>query len=99
MDDFPIEPLGDRLIVKQVEANDVSPGGIIIPQAAKEPPKEAIVRAVGPGKRLESGEILPVLVDPGDRVVFASYAGQEITVDDETYILLSHDDILARVRA
>lgn len=93
-----VEPLGDQVLVKQSEAESVSEGGIIIPNKAKEPPKEATVVAVGPGKRLETGEVIPMQVGEGDLVVFASYAGQAIEIDKEEYLLLRAEDILAKVR-
>lgn len=97
-DGFPIEPLGDRLLVKQVEAADKSPGGIIIPEQAKEAPKEGHVVAVGPGRKLEDGVTIPVQINEGEYVIFANYAGEHVKVDEEEYILLKEEDVLARVR-
>jgi chaperonin GroES len=93
-----LEPLGDQVLVKQSDAQDQSPGGIIIPTQAKDPPKEAKVIAVGPGKRLETGDIIPMQVAVGDLIVFAHYAGQAVEVDEEELLLLRHEDILAKVR-
>jgi len=93
-----LEPLGDYILARQVDAKDQSEGGIIIPDQAKQKPKEAEILAVGPGKRLETGELIPMLVEVGDMVVFASYAGQEIELDDEPFLLLRQDEILARIQ-
>lgn len=98
MSAFPIEPLGDRLIVRQSEAADKSAGGIILPKQAQEPPKEGTVVAVGPGRKLEDGTVIPIQIALDDHIVFASYAGEAVQVDEEEYVLLKEDDVLAKVR-
>ena len=90
-----IQPLGDRILVKQNEEKEQVKGGIIIPDAAKEKPQEAVVVAIGPGKRDEKGQRLPVDVNVGDRVLISKYGGTEVKYNDETYMLLRQDDILA----
>jgi chaperonin GroES len=93
-----LEPLGDRILVKQTNAKEKTAGGLIIPGVAQQKPKEATVVAVGPGKRLESGEIIPIQVKPGDQIIFAHYAGQEVEIDNETFLLLGQEEVLARVK-
>jgi len=92
-----IKPLGDRLIVKRLEQNTVSAGGIIIPETAKEKPLEGIVRAAGPGKVGDDGENLTLAVKEGDKVLFGKYAGTEVKVLGEDLLILREDDILAIV--
>ncbi len=89
-----IRPLGDRILVKRIEEEKKSSGGIIIPDTAKEKPQEGRVIAVGSGRRLESGEIQPLDVMPGDRVLFAKYAGSDVTLDGEEHLILREDDVL-----
>lgn len=95
---FPLEPLGDKIVVRQKEAADKSKGGIIIPGPAKEKPKEGTVVAVGPGQYLENGDLLPMNVAVGDYVLFASYAGTEVKVDDEAVLILGQSDVLAKMK-
>lgn len=90
-----IQPLGDRVLVKQNEDKEQVKGGIIIPDTAKEKSLEATVIAVGPGKRDEQGQRLPMDVAVGDRVLISKYGGTEVKYDDQTYMLLRQDDILA----
>ena len=90
-----VTPLGDRVLVKRVEAGDKTKGGIILPDTAKEKPKEGVIIAIGPGKMLESGERAPMSVKEKDRVLFSSYAGSEIKLDGEDYLILGEDEILA----
>ena len=90
-----IKPLGDRLIVKRLEQNTVSAGGIIIPETAKEKPLEGIVRAAGPGKVGDDGEHLTLAVKEGDKVLFGKYAGDEVKLDGVDHIILKESDILA----
>ena len=90
-----IKPLGDKVLVKRVEAEEKTAGGIVLPDTAKEKPKEGKVIALGVGKQLDSGEKVEFQVKVGDRVLFTSYAGSEVTVNGEEYILMSEDDILA----
>ncbi len=91
-----IKPLYDRVVVKPVEeAEEKTPSGIIIPDTAKEKPSEGEVVAVGEGKLLENGEIKPLKVKVGDKVIYSKYAGNDIVVDGEELIILREDDILA----
>ncbi len=90
-----IKPLGDRVLVKRLEAEEKTAGGIMLPDTAKEKPKQGKVIALGDGKRLDSGETAPFQVEEGDTVLFGSFAGTEVTVDGEQYVLMSEDDILA----
>jgi len=92
-----IKPLGDRVLVKRLEAEEKTAGGIVLPDTAKEKPKQGKVIALGDGKQLESGEKAPFQVKKGDTVLFGSFAGTEVTVDAEEYLLMSEDDILAIV--
>ena len=90
-----IKPLGEKVLVKRLEAEATTAGGIVLPEAAKEKPKQGTVIALGDGKQLESGEKAPFQVKVGDTVLFSSYGGTEVTVDGEEYLLMSEDDILA----
>jgi chaperonin GroES len=92
-----IRPLGDRVLVEAVEEQEVMKGGIYIPDTAKEKPQQAKVVAVGPGKRNEKGEIIPVEVKVGDIVLTSKYGGTEIKLDDKEYKILNASDILAIV--
>ena len=89
-----VRPLHDRLLVRRVEENQVSKGGIIIPDAAKERPLEGNVIAVGAGKRLEDGTLVPLDVKAGDRILFGKYAGTEIKVDGVEHMILGEDEVL-----
>jgi len=93
-----IEPLGDKIVVKRLEAEEVTAGGIGLPETAKEMPREGKIIAVGPGKVLDSGERSKVQLKKGDRVLFASYAGTEVELDGEEYLIMSEDDVLAVVQ-
>ena len=88
-------PLHDRVIVKRVEEEDKTSGGIIIPDAAKEKPQQGKVIAVGKGKILENGKVSPLAVKKGDRILFGKYAGTDIKIDDEEHLIMREDDILA----
>jgi len=89
-----IRPLQDRIIVKRVEEEEKTKGGIIIPDTAKEKPMEGKVIAVGKGKVLEDGKIHPVDVKAGDRVLFAKYGGTEVKIGEEEHLIMREDDIL-----
>lgn len=89
-----VRPLQDRVIVKRVEEEEKSPGGIIIPDTAKEKPQQGEVVAVGPGKRDEDGRLQALDVKPGDRVLFGKYAGTEIKLEGEDLLIMREDDIL-----
>jgi chaperonin GroES len=90
-----IKPLGDKILVKRLEADETTAGGIVLPDTAKEKPKQGRIIALGEGKVLESGDRADFQVAEGDRVLFASYAGTDVTVEGEEYLLMSEDDILA----
>ena len=90
-----ITPLGDRVVLKRVEAEEKTAGGIILPDTAKEKPREGTIVAVGTGRQLKNGERAPLSVKIKDRVLFSSYAGTEVNVDGEELIVLSEDEILA----
>lgn len=92
-----IKPLGDKVLVKRLEAEEKTPGGIVLPDTAKEKPKEGKVIALGDGKTLDSGEKQEFQVKEGDHIIFASYAGTEVEMDGEEYLVMSEDDILAIV--
>jgi chaperonin GroES len=89
-----IRPLQDRLIVKRVEEEEKTKGGIIIPDTAKEKPIEGKVIAAGNGKVLEDGKVRPLDVKAGDRILFSKYAGTEIKIDGEEHLIMREDDIL-----
>lgn len=90
-----LKPLGARALVKPLEAEEKSAGGIILPEAAQERPREGKVIAVGPGKLDDDGQPMGMSVAEGDIVIYASYGGTEIKLDGEEYLLISEDDILA----
>jgi len=92
-----VRPLADRLVVKRIEEEEKTKGGIIIPDAAKEKPQEGKVVAIGDGKTLESGQKAPLTVKPGDKILFGKYSGTEIKVDGEEHLILREDDVLAIV--
>lgn len=90
-----IRPLGDKVLVKRVEAESTTAGGIVLPDSAKEKPKRGIVQALGDGRLLDSGERSKLQVAKGDEVLFSSYAGTEIKVDGQELLILDESDILA----
>ena len=92
-----LKPLGDKLLVKRLEAEEMTRGGIILPDTAKEKPQEGKVVALGHGHRNKDGSVNPFQVKKGDCVLFSSYAGTEVTVDGDEYLVMSEDDILAVV--
>jgi len=92
-----LRPLGDKILVKRVEAETKTKSGIVLPDSAKEKPKRGKIISLGDGKRLESGERAAWNVKKGDEVIFASYAGTEIKIDGEELMIMSEDDILAVV--
>src|ERR1043166_5566931 len=91
-----LTPLHDRVVVRRIEEKESIKGGIIIPDSAKEKQQEGEVIAVGSGKR-EKGELIPLDVKPGDRVLFGKYSGTEIKLDDEEYLILREEEILAKL--
>jgi len=91
-----LDPLGDRVVVRPSTKEDVTKGGIVIPDTAKEKPQEGTVLAVGPGKMTEDGKRIPLDVKVGDVVIYAKYGGTEIKEGDEELIILRESDILAK---
>jgi len=89
-----IRPLYDRIVVKRIEEQEVRQGSIIIPDTAKEKPQEGEVVAVGQGKRLEDGKIVPLDVKAGDRILFGKYSGSEIRIEGEEYVIMREDEVL-----
>jgi len=90
-----VKPLADRVLVKRIEAEEKTAGGIVLPDTAKEKPKEGEIVAVGEGKLLDSGERSELQLKVGDRVLFSSYAGTEVKIDGEDYVIMREEDILA----
>ena len=88
------KPLGDRVLVQRVEASEEVRGGIVIPDTAKEKPQEGVVKAVGEGRTLDSGQKVAMCVKAGDKVLFGKYSGTEIKLDDEEYLIMSESEIL-----
>jgi chaperonin GroES len=93
-----VTPLHDRVLVKRIEEKETVKGGIIIPDTAKEKPQEGEVIAVGAGK-IEKGERVPMDVKPGDRILFGKYSGTEIKLDNEEFLILREEEILAKLGA
>lgn len=89
-----IRPLYDRVVVKRIEEQETKIGGLFIPDTAKEKPQEGEVVAVGKGKRLEDGKVVPLDVQVGDRILFGKYSGSEIKLDGEEYLIMREDEIL-----
>jgi chaperonin GroES len=92
-----IRPLGDKVLVKRLEAEEMTAGGIVLPDTAKEKPKRGTVQAVGEGKLLDSGERSKLQVSKGDEVIFSSYAGTEVKINGEELLIIDESDILAIV--
>jgi chaperonin GroES len=90
-----IRPLEDRILVRADEGEETTVSGIVIPDTAKEKPQEGTVLAVGPGKRSDTGELIPVDVKEGDKVIYSKYGGTEVKIEGEEYLILSARDVLA----
>ena len=90
-----LRPLGDKILVKRLEAESKTKSGIVLPDSAKEKPKRGKVLSVGDGRRLETGERAPFSVKKGDEIIFTSYAGTEIKLDGEEYLIMREDEVLA----
>jgi chaperonin GroES len=87
-------PLYDRILVERVESEEISKGGIIVPDSAKEKPQQGKVIAVGHGKRLEDGTLIPLEVKAGDTILFGKYSGSEIKIEGNEYLIMKEDDVL-----
>jgi len=93
-----IKPLGDKVLVKRLEAEEVTAGGIVLPDTAKEKPKEGKIIALGRGRQLKDGSYAAFSVKTGDKVLFSSYAGTEVKINGEEYLVMGEEDILAIVQ-
>ena len=93
-----IKPLGEKIVVERLEAEEKTSGGIVLPDTAKEKPKEGKIIAVGEGKLLENGKRAKFQVKKGDHVLFSSYAGTEVTLDGKEYLVMSEEDVLAIIK-
>lgn len=91
-----LKPLGDRVVLKQLEAEETTASGIVLPGQAKEKPQEAVVIAIGPGKEVD-GKIVPMNVKIDDKVIYSRYAGTEVKIGEDEYVIVSQEDILAIV--
>jgi len=89
-----VKPLRDRVLVRRIEEEEQKVGGIIIPDTAKEKPQQAEVVAVGSGRMLDSGEVVPLVVKAGDKVLIGKWSGTEVNIDDEEYLILKEDEVL-----
>jgi len=89
-----IRPLHDRILVKRVEEEEKTAGGIIIPDSAKEKPYQGEVAAVGSGRKTEDGKVVPLDVKAGDKVLFSKYAGSDVKIDDVEYLIMREEDVL-----
>jgi chaperonin GroES len=92
-----IKPLQDRIVIKRIEEEEKTKGGIIIPDSAKEKPQEGRVVAIGDGKTLETGKKAPLTVKPGDKILFGKYSGTEIKIDGVEHLIMREEDVLAIV--
>ena len=90
-----IRPLGEKVLIKRLDAEERTPGGIVLPDTAREKPKKGTVLSVGDGKMLDNGRRAKCSISAGDKVIFASYAGTDIKVEGQEYLLISESDILA----
>ncbi len=91
-----IEPLGERVVIKPLPKEEISKGGLVIPDTAKEKPQEGEIVAVGPGKLSEDGKRIAMEVKVGDKVIYSKYAGTEFKLDDEEVVIMRESDILAK---
>jgi chaperonin GroES len=94
-----IRPLYDRIVVKRIEQQETMQGGLYIPDTAKEKPQEGEVVAVGKGKRLEDGKLVPLDVQVGDRILFGKYSGSDIKLDGDEYLIMREDEVLGVLEA
>jgi chaperonin GroES len=94
-----LQPLEDRIVVRPAEAQETTVSGLVIPDTAKEKPQEGEVLAVGPGRRADTGELIPLDLSVGDTVIYSKYGGTEITLDGEDLLILNGRDVLAKTEA
>ena len=92
-------PLYDRMLVERVESEEITKGGIIVPDSAKEKPQQGKVIAVGQGKRLEDGKLVPLEVKAGDTILFGKYSGSEIEIEGNEYLIMKEEDVLGLVES
>jgi len=92
-----INPLGNRLVVQPIEEEEITAGGIVLPETAKEKPQKGTVLAVGPGERNEKGDHMPLEVKAGDKVLFAKYSGTEVKYDGKKLLIMRESDVLAKL--
>jgi chaperonin GroES len=92
---FCLRPLADRVVIKKLQAEEKTPGGIVIPDTAKEKPQKGEILAVGPGKIEDDGKRQPMELKPGDKVLFAKYSGNEVKIDGVEYVIMAERDVLA----
>ena len=97
-DGMALKPLGDRIVVKQLDAQEKTKSGLVLPDSAKEKPQEAKVIAVGTGRLLEDGVVKPLEIKNGDRVLYGKYSGSEVSIEGEEYLILREEDVLAIVQ-
>ena len=93
-----LRPLADRLVVEPIEGEEITAGGVFVPETAKEKPQEGMVLAVGPGRRDDDGNRIAMDVKKGDKVLYAKYAGTEVKLDDKKLLILKESDVLALVK-
>ncbi|WP_306565207.1 co-chaperone GroES [Aquabacterium sp.] len=96
---MPLRPLHDRLIVKRKEPELKTASGIVIPDSAGEKPEQGVVVAIGPGRRTDQGQLVPLIVQPGDTVLFGKYTGQTVKLDGEELLVIREEDVLAILTA
>jgi chaperonin GroES len=94
-----LRPLHDRILVERVESEEITEGGIIVPDSAREKPQQGKVIAVGQGKRLEDGKLIPLEVKAGDTILFGKYSGSEIKIEGNEYLIMKEDDVLGLVES
>ncbi len=90
-----LKPLGEKIVVERVEAESKTAGGIVLPDSAKEKPQRGIVQAVGLGKLLDNGERAKIQVKVGNQIIFAAYAGNEVIINDDKFLIMDESDVLA----
>ncbi len=98
MSDLNLKPLADRIVVKAMDAEETTKGGIILPDTAQEKPVEGTIVAAGPGKKTDDGTILKPEVNVGDKVLYGKYSGTEVTINGEEYLIMRESDIFAIVK-